>query len=529
MNTATAPDRLDGLHRTGVPPVFLAYQQELMETCSAEALTVEEKSRRIGASWAAGAVAALTAGAKRTAGGMDVLYIGYNLDMAREFVDYVGFWSRHFNVAAAGVEETLFADGPDKSIRAYRVSFASGFEVMALSSKPRSLRGRQGFVMIDEAAFHDDLAELLKAAFALLIWGGKVLVMSTHDGADNPFNELIEEIRAKKRRGKVLRHTFGDAIRDGLYERVAMVMAARGMPVAPKEKWIADIREFYGEDATEELDVVPREGSGVWLSRATIKACMTPTARVIAKRFEDGFERRPDHVRRSEIEAWLEDELQPFIDLLDPDLASFLGGDFGRSGDLSVFMPGQLDRSGRRLVVPFTVELRNCPYRDQEFILNWLIDRLPRFGHAALDARGLGAALAEFAMQRYGELRVTQVLATAEWYRENMPVYKARFEDQTISLPLDEDTIGDHRLVRLDKGVAKIPENMRTRSTRGGQRHGDAAMAGVLLNFAAEQGAVAIEFKSLGERRAGYDAFGAPEIRDAGFGTVGGGTDFRGW
>jgi phage FluMu gp28-like protein len=44
----------------------------------------------------------------------------------------------------------------------------------------------QGKVLIDEAAFHDDLDELLKAAMALTMWGSHVVVISTHDGAENP-------------------------------------------------------------------------------------------------------------------------------------------------------------------------------------------------------------------------------------------------------------------------------------------------------------------------------------------------------
>jgi hypothetical protein len=54
-------------------------------------------------------------------------------------------------------------------------------------------------VIIDEAAFHEQLGELIKAAMALLMWGGQVHIISTHNGADNPFNELIQDIRAKKR------------------------------------------------------------------------------------------------------------------------------------------------------------------------------------------------------------------------------------------------------------------------------------------------------------------------------------------
>lgn len=76
--------------------------------------------------------------------------------------------------------EVSHRDGRVAAIAAGRFTFASGFEIVALSSKPRGLRGRQGYVIIDEAAFHDDLPEVLKAAMALLMWGGKVLVISTH-------------------------------------------------------------------------------------------------------------------------------------------------------------------------------------------------------------------------------------------------------------------------------------------------------------------------------------------------------------
>lgn len=180
------------------PDVLLGYQRRLLETTAAHPVVVVPKSRRIGATWGIGADAALTAGAARDAGGMDVLYIGYNLDMAREFIDVCAMWAVAFAQAATAVGEFLFddvnpADPADtKAIQAFRIRFASGFEVVALSSRPRSLRGRQGCVILDEAAFHDDLEGLLKAAFALLIWGGKVLVISSHNG-EATFGDLVRK------------------------------------------------------------------------------------------------------------------------------------------------------------------------------------------------------------------------------------------------------------------------------------------------------------------------------------------------
>lgn len=69
------------------------------------------------------------------------------------------------------------------------------------------------------------------------------------------------------------------------------------------------------------------------------------------------------------------------------------------------------------------------PFRQQEQITRYLMDGLPGLLGAAFDARGNGAYLAEYAMQRYGSGRVQQVMPTEGWYREHMPPVKAALED----------------------------------------------------------------------------------------------------
>lgn len=503
-----APDSL--------PPVLLPYQQALV--AATDQVIVYEKSRRIGASWGAACLAAMTSAADPSAGGDDVLYLGYNREMAEEFMADCAFWAKHlahFAGAVPSVEEYVFEDESDdgrRSIQAFRIRFASGFKIAALSSRPRSLRGRQGVVIIDEAAFHEGLAELLKAALALLMWGGRVLVISTHDGADNPFAELIDDCRAGRRPYRVMRTTFDEALVQGLYKRICLARGTAWSAEAEVE-WAASMRAFYGDDAAEELDVVPSQGSGVWLTRALIDACMNPASKVVHWAARDGLELEPDHVRRAAAEAWLEAEVAPLLPALDPEALSFLGGDFARSGDLTVLWPGQLRRGSEVLRVPFAVELRNVPFEEQRFILFWLLERLPRFLRAALDARGLGAMLAELAMQRFGASRVEQVKATREWYRLSFPPLKARFEDRTIEIPRDADIIQDLRAVRVDKGVPMLPEGLRIRSSRGGSRHGDAAIAAVLLEAAAGARAAPISFEAAGRPTAGTQGFAEPAAR----------------
>lgn len=189
--------------------VLLPYQRDWIADRSD--LKVAEKSRRIGLTWAEASDDALIASSARQAGGMNVYYIGYNMDMAIEYIEACAMWARVFNQAAEAIEEgqEVFKDGDDeKAIKTYTIRFASGFRIVALSSRPANLRGKQGVVVIDEAAFHGALDELLKAALALLIWGGKVRVISTHDGDQNTFNELVNEIRSGARKGSVHRTSF---------------------------------------------------------------------------------------------------------------------------------------------------------------------------------------------------------------------------------------------------------------------------------------------------------------------------------
>jgi phage FluMu gp28-like protein len=481
---AAAPEKL--AREGGIPTALISYQQRLLATTAAHQVTVVEKSRRTGITWAAGADAVLTSAADFTAGGMDTLYIGYNLDMAREFVDTCAMWARTFMRGAAAVEEFLFQDDkPDKFIQAFRIKFASGFEIVALASRPRSLRGRQGYVIIDEAAFHDDLDGVMTAALALLIWGGKVLVISTHDAADNPFNKLILDIRAGRKPYALMRIDFDDALSEGLYERICFVTNKVWSPEA-EAKWRSDIVAFYGDSADEELFCIPSEGDGAWLSAPLIEARQRAGAPVLQIARKDAFTHWPEHLREADVKEWCERELLPLLSNLDPQLNHYLGGDYGRVSDLSVLWPLAVTKTMKR-VTPFVVEMKNIPFDQQKQILKYICDRLPRLCAQKHDATGLGMAIAEFAVQKYGEHRCEAVMLSQNWYRENAQPLKSGFEDDAIEIPMDADIASDLRLVAVKNGVAHIPP---LKSGVKKDRHGDAAVA-LMLAWAATRASVA--------------------------------------
>jgi phage FluMu gp28-like protein len=462
--------------------VLLAYQQAWLND-QAE-VKVWEKSRRIGASWCDAADSALTAAAQKDAGGQDCFYIGYNKEMAEEYIRDVATWARTFHHVSLEIfEETVSEVIGDerRDILTFRVVFASGHKVVALSSRPTNLRGRQGKVTIDEAAFHNDLAGLIKAAMAFLMWGGKVAILSTHLGVENPFNELVLDIRAGRKPFSLHRTSFDDAVAAGLFRRICR-RKGKAWSAQAEAAWVAEIRAFYGDDAAEELDCVPAQSKGAWLTRALIEGCMDPALPLLrwtppADNFVD-WDR--DTAHRHTLD-WCEANLKPLLEALPRDQRHYFGEDFGRSGDLTVLWPLS-ERANLTAHTPFILELRNAPFRTQEQILYYLVDRLPRFSGGALDARGNGQSLAEFARQRYGPELIAEVMLSLGWYREHMPRVKADLEDRAIVFPRHADVLDDLRGLQIVNGVAKPPDVHG--KSKEGQRHCDSAVALAMAEFA---------------------------------------------
>lgn len=478
----------------GIEDILLNYQKRILASTAMYPVTLVPKSRRIGATWGVAADAVLTTAAAKSAGGMDTFYIGFNLDMAREFIDVCGMWARSFNEAAMAVEEFLFDDGEaDKNIQAFRIRFASGFEIVALASRPRSLRGRQGYVIIDEAAFHDDLDGVMKAALALLMWGGKILVISTHLGVDNPFAKLVEDSRSGRNPFHIESCDFDEALQDGLYQRICLVTGKTWSPEA-EAAWRAGIISFYGEHADEELFCIPSQGGGIYLPRPLIEARMLGDLRVHRIERPTDFAYLPKAYREADILAWCETHLKEPLKALDKDRQHGFGHDFGRVSDLSILTPIEIGKTLKR-TVPFVVEMRNIPFEQQRQILFYVCDRLPRFIGGKMDATGNGAYLAEVAAQRYGVLRVEQVKMTAQWYLENFPPLKAAFEDGMLWIPSDADQLNDLALVTTVRGIPMIPA-VKTTGADGKKRHGDYAVSLVLAYAQTRSGIVEFGYRS---------------------------------
>ncbi|MBI5334731.1 MAG: hypothetical protein HZB72_09145 [Burkholderiales bacterium] len=507
-----------------VPAVLLRYQQEWIADRSP--LKVADKGRRVGLTWAEAADDVLDAMAEVDS--CNTFYCSAAQDMAREYVEACAMWARAFHCLASEIQEGVFDDGdavadPAKRyIKTFEVVFPrTGRRIVALSSRPTNLRGKQGNIVLDEAAFAPDLAGMLKAAMAMLLWGNRVKIISTHNGVDNPFNELIEQIKAGKRPGSLHHIPFQRAIADGLYRRVCLRKGIEWTPQG-EAKWVADAYAFYGDDASEELDAIPSASGGKYLSLALLAERMTVTAEsgrcpIVRQRWDDSFAYQPESVREFAIKGWLMERVLPALQRLNPLHRHVFGLDFGRVADLSVMTV--LDEDAELVHRPrLVIELGNCPFSSQDQIYWFVIDRLPRFRGGAADSGGNGAATGEKLAQRYGTAMVEQVKFSQGWYALNMPKLRGGLQDGTLrDLPRDEEHLSDLRAIEVVKGIPMVPAvntasaAAKAAAAEGGakkRRHGDYAVSLCLAEYAFHREAGEIAFTPAPSKASQFEGFG---------------------
>jgi phage FluMu gp28-like protein len=462
---------------SAAPAVLMPYQQRWLKDPAR--VKVFEKARRIGASWATAGDCVLEAGS----GKLDIWYISYSEDSGKDFILDCVKWGRWLRVPCEYMGFVLLDgdQGDERGVYAHQIRFPNGKRITAMTSVSRNLRGKQGRVVIDEAAFHDDLRGILKAAFAHLMWGGEVWILSTHNGIDNEFSVLVNEIRDQKRSYSLHRVTIEDALAEGLYVRICEVLQ-QPWSYERERAWLRELEAEYGDGVREELYCEPAQGGAAYLGRPLIEAAMIDAPVVRIKR-DDAWALRDPVARQAELHDWCEAVLAPLCAQLPGECSHAFGWDFGRYIDLSVLAPITLQQNLVRRV-PFLLEMQNLPHNDQWLILRYVCDRLPRLFRGCMDAGGNGAWIAEQAWTRYGDQTIERLQLSVQWYAQNMPAFREAHERSTIRYPRDLDVRNDLLLIRRIDGVPRIASERALSKATGGKRHGDAAIA-LCLGYAA--------------------------------------------
>lgn len=186
------------------------------------------KSRRIGASWCE-AIAAVLYSLNT---GEDTWFSSSDEKNAREWVIYVKQFAEVIN-ALLGERYIDLSDATTECVR-----LPNGTRLTCLSSNPTQFRGKQGRIVLDEFALHDDQYELYRAAQGCIVQRGVLRIISTHNGP-TLFHELItgapangyvvhettledacQQGYADKFAGKHLRHLEGDALTQAFVQEV---------------------------------------------------------------------------------------------------------------------------------------------------------------------------------------------------------------------------------------------------------------------------------------------------------------------
>ena len=512
---------------------LLPYQRKWVADDSVVKLM--DKGRRVGMSWTEAGDDTLYAAEEN---GASSYYLGYNKEMSMGFAEDVAFWASWYNLASEKIVGETIMDGPN-AVHKYSVRFKGGNVIECLSGNPRNLRSKGApgeRVIIDELAFMEDPQAALKAALAFPVWGGRVRIISTHNGVENAFAELIARCHEGRFDYSVHKVTFRDALRQGLYHRICEVTNREWSPEA-EDAWAARIYADYGEHAAEELDCIPSRSGGRYLPRMLVEDAMEDNIPVLRWTWEPEWTFWDDYRRDREVTEWCEEKVAPILKETDPQLAWVVGGDFARYIDLADYSFSQIEQDLVRRH-KFNFELRDVPHEAQRAILKWTIDKFPRFRCGAFDAGGNGSYLAEAMARLYGPTRIHQVMLTRQFYAEHFPRYKAALQDSRVVLPKDADILDDHSAVKLVEGIPMVPGAGRRTAGSGkdrGTRHGDAAISCMLNWYASEQNVADIEYVSSGmpatrqhgrEHLSGMLPDAGHRALDSGFGAVGRGTKY---
>lgn len=466
--------------------ILLPYQEKWL--LNESKVKVWEKSRRIGASYVEALNCVLKSAKRKIDGGENCYYISYAKDMTQQFIKDASYWAKLMDIACEDLGESLIKD-ENKDITIYKVRFESGFEIWGLPSVPRSIRSKQGHIVIDEAAFCDDLKELLKAALAMLVWGGSVSILSTHNGEDNQFNILIKEIETGKKDYYLQTTDIDEAIKDGLYKRICKISGVDWNKTAEKE-WLKNLIKDYGDAYEEELYCIPSRNGEKYFNRSLLETVINKDIEVFRFSEKDDFIYKSESERYKRILEYFNQVKYIFQNVKNE---TVLGEDFGRSGDLTVLWFESIIDNNRgdcphvASATLCVIELRNIPFSNQEQFILLCLNELNnasagkgKFLGGAFDSRGNGQMIAENLSLEYRGL-ILQIMLSRKWYSENMPKLKSAIEDKTTDIPKDNLIIDDFLTAEMYQGIPLIRERV---GKIGNKRHGDSLIAKVMAIYA---------------------------------------------
>lgn len=433
---------------------LLPYQQRWMADESN--LKIWEKSRRIGATY----VEACDVAFSRLSGrrNEDYWFSSADESAAFEFIEYIKFWCKVAGKVLESFAEQI-DDGTGAEGTAYCVRFPSGKRCTAMSSNPRRFRSKGGDVGGDEFAFHERASEMYKAMSPCTTWGGRLRILSSHNGEQSKFNEFVQMAQrhaaGNPRTGDVKfslhRTTIQDAVADGLAEKINEVKGT----TYTSDSFLAECRAKCAteDDWLQEYMCVPSAETEAYLPYELINTCIA----------RPGLCPMPT-----------EDLNQLLLDIeqyAQGASAIYSGCDIGRTTDR--FVNWTIARFGGRWQTVGLLRWKGKRFAEMKSVVNQVMNFRTKQGNRinrmCIDQSGLGRQLAEEANEKWRS-RVEGVNFTLQSKADMAPRVRIAFEDGTISIPDDRLLKDDLHSIRK---VISSSGNIRYAGERNADGHAD--------------------------------------------------------
>lgn len=437
---------------------FMPYQAKYLQDKSRFKLV--EKSRRIGMTYVESFDNALDAAAGRV---KEVWFSSADLTAAEEFMDYVKMWNEIIGAIAEDMGERII--DKDRDVKVHTVKYASGSEINVISSNPTKFRSKGGRVILDEFAHHEQAERLFQAAKPSTMWGAELRIISTHNGEESYFNQLIKEINKGKdgdmEKWSIHKTTIDDAITQGLVEKVKK-LNRKATPEEIEEFKKDSFSGMTQEAIQEEYYCIPRSASNTHLlTFAMINDVMREN---ILKPLEDttgnlyaGF----DVARRKHFSViWITESI------------------------------GELDYTRQ------VIEMQNMSFRDQKKILYEVLSH-PNLRRCCIDASGLGMQLAEEAQEDFGKFKVEPITFTNAIKEEIATNAYVQVENKRCLIPRDKNIRDDFYSIQA---VVTAAGNVRYEARESDLGHGDRFWSFGLNRFARKSNAGPVVIASGGIR-----------------------------
>lgn len=436
-------------------------------------VAIWEKSRRVGADFAE----AFRCVRERISGErvVDYWYSSADETAALEQAVYVRLFLEMYNIVYREIAETDLIDGKDMKVMTFVLPEVGGRcpRITLMTSNPKRFRSKGGDVTLSELAFHQNAEEMWKAAAMSTMWGGRLRVISSHNGEESFFNQLVGQARKhadpeqfgqpRSTDVKASLHTTDifKAVEAGLVKKIN---AANGTNYT-NDEFIDMLRSKCSSDEVfdEELGCKPSKQSGSYFPFSLTRQCVFDNA------------------------AMPTDSLAQFLE----DIASrasgydtlYAGSDVARKNDR--FVITVLGKSGIRRDVIGMLVLHNQKFSVMKAAIDAVMSN--RFGgkqvrRISIDETGLGMQLAEETCDKLHS-RAEGVTMTLAVKADMFGRLRISCEDRTIGLPDSVEVFSDFAAVRREVTAAG---NIRYLAPKTGDGHSDRATATALAIVAAE-------------------------------------------